>query len=120
MKNVLCIHIKILRGNYFLLISNQLGKLIFSKNCGDLGFTNIKKRTKDAFQSLLLLGTQYLLNLDNNYKLFIKIEGAKKIFLQLIYQKFINLLKSYHFYIFTIKLINKISHNGCRKSYFRK
>ena len=120
MKNILFIHIKILRGNYFLLISNQLGKLIFNKTCGNLGFTNIKKRTKDAFQDLLQNGIQYLLKLDNNYKLFIKIEGSKKKILQLIFQKFISLLKSHNFYIFSVKLINKVSHNGCRKSYFRK
>jgi len=114
------VHIKILRGNFFLLISNQLGELIFDKSCGKLGFKDIQKRTKESFQNLLLLGIQYLLNLDNIYELFIKIEGAKKKNLELIYSQFITILKSYNINIFAVKLINKISHNGCRKSYFRK
>ena len=56
------IHIKVLRGNFFLLISNYLGNLVFKKSCGDLGFKNIQKRSKDAFANLLAIGVQFVLN----------------------------------------------------------
>lgn len=120
MDSLIWVHIKILRGNFFLLISNESGKLIFNKSCGNLGIKNIQKRTKESFQNLLLLGTQYLLNLNENFKVFIKLEGAKKTVLQLIYSNFIKILKNCNINIFSVKLINKISHNGCRKTYFRK
>jgi ribosomal protein S11 len=120
MGKVVFVHIKVLRGNFFLLISNQYKKLIFNKSCGNLGFKNIQKRTKDAFQNLLSLSLQYLLNLSAKNKLFVKIESAKKEVLNQIYNQFLNVLKSYRFDIFAIILIDKISHNGCRKSYFRK
>jgi ribosomal protein S11 len=115
----LFIYIKVLRGNFFLLISNKSGELVFNKSCGNLGFKNIQKRSKEAFQNLLLSGIQYVLNLGNTYKLFISIDGAKKINLQLIYTKFISILKL-HLRIFAVRLINKVSHNGCRQTYFRK
>jgi ribosomal protein S11 len=114
------IHIKVLRGNYFLLISDNSKKLVFNKSCGNLGFKNINKRTKDAFQSLLSVGVQHILNITGNIQLFLKIEGAKKEILQQINNQFFNVLKNYNFKIFIIELINKISHNGCRKVYFRK
>jgi ribosomal protein S11 len=120
MSKVIFIHIKVLRGNFFVLISNQYKKLIFNKSCGNLGFKNIQKRTKDAFQNLLSLSVQYLLNLSTKNKLLVKIETAKREILNQIYNKFLNILKAYKFNIFAVTLINKISHNGCRKSYFRK
>ena len=117
---IIFVHIKILRGNFFLFISNNSGKLILNKSCGNLGIKNIQKRKKESFQNLLLLGVQYLLNLNKLFKLFIKIEGAKKTVLQEIYSIFITNLKIKNIHIFSIKLINKISHNGCRKTYFKK
>ena len=118
-KNIF-VHIKVLRGNFFVLISNQSKKLIFNKSCGNLGFKNIQKRTKDAFQNLLSASLQYLLNLSTKNKILIKIEGTKKDTLNEIHTQFIRVLKSYKFVVFALRLINKISHNGCRKSYFRK
>nr|QFP99036.1 ribosomal protein S11 [Rhizaria sp.] len=120
MNKIIFVHIKILRGNFFLFISNHLGKLIFNKSCGGLGFKNIQKRTEDALHTLLLASLQQLSNLDTTNQLFLKIEGAKKEFLRQINIQFISVLKQYNMNIFTIKLINKISHSGCRKSYFRK
>jgi ribosomal protein S11 len=120
MSKILFVHIKVLRGNFFVLISNQYNKLIFNKSCGNLGFKDIQKRTKDSFQNLLSLSLQYLINLSTNNKLLFKIETAKKEVLNQIYNKFLNVLKFYRFNIFAVMLINKISHNGCRKSYFRK
>jgi ribosomal protein S11 len=120
MSKILFIHIKVLRGNFFILISNQLKKLIFNKSCGNLGFKNIQKRTKDAFQNLLSLTLQYLLNLSTKNKLFLKIDAAKKGVLKQLHNNFISILKSYKFNVFAITLVNKIVHNGCRKSYFRQ
>ena len=120
MKKIIFVHIKIVRGNFFLLVSNNLSELLFNKTCGSLGLKNIEKRTKDAFQKLLSLGVQYILNLETKNDFFIKIEGATKEFLQQIYIQFINTLISYKRTIFAIKLLNKISHNGCRKPYFKK
>lgn len=120
MSKIIFIHVKVLRGNFFVLISNQIKKLIFNKSCGNLGFKNVKKRTKDAFQNLLSLSIQYLLNLNTKNKLLIKIEAVKKEILNQMHNQFISVLKYYGFHIFAITLIDKTSHNGCRKSYFRK
>jgi ribosomal protein S11 len=119
MSKVLFIRIKVLRGNFFLLISNQYRKLIFNKSCGNLGFKNIQKRTKDAYQSVLALGIQYLLKLGVKNKIFIKIEAAKKEVLSKIQNDFVGVLKHYKLNVFAITLLNKVLHNGCRKSYFR-
>jgi ribosomal protein S11 len=120
MDSIIKIHIKILRGNFYLYISDSVGKLMFNKSCGSLGFKNIQKRNKDAFQALLSHGLQYLLHLSLKNSLFIKIEGAKKDSLKQINTQFIDIIKSYDIKIFGIKLVNKIAHNGCRKPYFKK
>jgi len=44
-------------------------------------------------------------------------EGITSSFLYLIQNKFSNVLESNNIKIFSIKLTNKISHNGCRKAY---
>ena len=120
MKNIVFVHLKVLRGNFFLLISNFLGKLVFSKTSGSVGFKNIQKRNKDAFQNLLKLGIQYLLKLNGTNEILLKTEGMTKKILRLIQTKFINILELHKIKIFAIKLVNKISHNGCRKLYFKR
>jgi ribosomal protein S11 len=119
MKKKIFIHIKILRGNFFILISNQYKRLVFNKSCGNLGIKNIQKRTNDAFKNLLYLSVQYLLNLSPKKQLFINIDAAKRVDLTLLNNHFIGVLKSYKFDVVGITISNKISHNGCRKSYFR-
>jgi ribosomal protein S11 len=120
MSKLIFVHIKVLRGNFFVLISNQCKKLLFNKSCGNLGFKNIQKRTKDAFQNLLSLSLQFLLKLSKTNKLFIKIDSAKREVLNQMYNQLISILKTYKFNVFAITLINKVSHNGCRKPYFRQ
>jgi ribosomal protein S11 len=120
MNKIIFVHIKVLRGNFFVLISNQSKELMFNKSSGNLGLKNIQKRSKDAFQSLLSLSLQYLLNLSTKNKILLRLEGIKKEISNQIYNQFASILKSYKFDIFAIILVNKISHNGCRKSYFRK
>ena len=70
MNRLTSVRFKIFRGNIFLLISNFENKLIFNKSCGNLGFKNIEKRSNEAFQILLNVGIQKLLNVDNK-ELFI-------------------------------------------------
>jgi ribosomal protein S11 len=119
MNKIIFIQIKVLRGNFFILISNQYKKLIFNKSCGSLGFKNIQKRSKDAFQNLLAASLQYLLNLNTTNKLLVKIDSSKREILNQIHNQFISVLKLYNFNVFAISLINRVSHNGCRKPYFR-
>jgi ribosomal protein S11 len=120
MNNIIFVFIKVLRGNFFVLISNKTKKLLFNKSSGNLGFKNIQKRSKDSFQSLLHLSIQYLLSLNIKYKLIVKIDAAKKDILKQVNIKFFNVLRYFNINILAITVINKIAHNGCRKSYFRK
>jgi ribosomal protein S11 len=117
----LIVHIKCLRSNFFIIISNTAGNILFSKSSGNLGFTHTKKRTKDAFTDLLALACQYLLQIGSKMKVFLKIEGAiKNIFFKQIDFQLLKLLKLHNINVLGLKLINKISHNGCRKSIRRK
>ena len=115
MNNIIFVYFKNLRGNCFLFISDYSGKLLFSTSCGNIGFKGIKKRTNDAILSLIYVGVQFLLNLKKTKKIFLKIEGGKKEFLSQINIHFVSVLKSYNINFFVFKLINKISHNGCKK-----
>jgi hypothetical protein len=54
MKGLLIIHMRFLRGNVFLLISNEQNKLIFQNSCGSMKANNIAKRDKLPLQELLL------------------------------------------------------------------
>jgi len=115
MNKLIVIYIKILRGNFFISISNNSGKLLWNKTAGNVGFSNIKKRDKEALKALLNAGTQYLTNLEKIDQILIKMEGVKKMFFEQINTYFITSLKQSKIKIFGIKLINKIAHNGCKK-----
>jgi ribosomal protein S11 len=117
----LIIHIKCLRSNFFIIISNTVGNILFSKSSGNLGFKHTNKRTKDAFTELLTSACQYILQVGSKMKVFLKIEGAiKNIFFKQIDFQLLKSLKSNNINVLGLKLINKISHNGCRKSIRRK
>jgi len=120
MKKIIFVHIKILRGNYFLLISDHLQRLIFNKSCGIYGFKNIEKRTSEAFDTLLFSAIHYLNNFDSSNHIYLKIEGASKELLYQISSKFIKYFQNHVVKLCILKLINKVAHNGCRKIYFRK
>jgi len=122
MVKIFFVHIKVFRGNFFLMVSNTLGKLILKKSCGVLGFKNIEKRSKDSFKDLLLNGIEFILslNLDKNHRFFLTIEGAKKEFLKQICVDFLNVLKLCDIKFSAIKLLNKGVHNGCRKPLLSK
>jgi ribosomal protein S11 len=115
------IHIKCLRSNFFIIISNIVGEILFTKTTGSLGFNNIQKRTKDAFSDLLLSASQYVSRLSGNVKVFLKIEGAiKNLLFKQINFKMLQFFKKHNICLIGLRVINKISHNGCRKSIRRK
>lgn len=120
MKKTIFVHIKVLRGNYFLFISDHLQRLVFSKSCGSYGFKNIEKRTIEAFDTLLYSAIHYLNNFDSSNQILLKLEGINKELLFRINSKFIKHFQNYVLRCSILKVINKVAHNGCRKVYFRK
>lgn len=114
MNNILILHIKIFRNNFFLIISNMLGKVLFIRNSGMLGFKNMNKREIETFKIILLSSLKFILTLKKK-KIFLKLEGQKKFFLREIYKQLLNLLNKFNIKILGLSIINKISFNGCRK-----
>jgi hypothetical protein len=115
MSNKLIIHIKLLRNNCFLIISNDLGKILFIKNAGCLGFKNIYKREVEVLTKLLISSTNFILSFSQESFLFLKLEGLKKYTVRIIYKQLHLLLKNYNVRILNLKIVNKVVHNGCRK-----
>jgi ribosomal protein S11 len=121
MIEIFVIHIKFLRGNFIIIISNNAGKILFSKSSGNLGFKNSKKQTKDALNTMLILSSQYILNLDKEKQLFLKIEGVPtNTYYKQINLKLLKILQKHNILLLSLKIINKVSHNGCRKEIHRK
>jgi ribosomal protein S11 len=117
MTNWVLLHIKIYRGNFFFIISNNAGKILFEKTGGNLGFYNITKRKVEVFNELLLLTFKRILIIIGTLNFFIKFEGLKVHYLWTIYKIFIKKLKQQKINILGYKAINKIAHNGCRKKF---
>jgi ribosomal protein S11 len=115
MKNWIVLHVKIYRGNFFIIISNNAGKILFEKTGGNLGFCNIAKRKTEVFNEILLLAFKRIITIIGSLSLFIKFEGLKVSFLWNIYKIFIKKIKQQKINILAYKVINKITHNGCRK-----
>jgi len=114
MKEFISIHIKICRGNFFIIISNKEGKLLFTKNSGNLGYKHITKRSTEALNTLLNLSVKYILSIKEDCHFFIQFEGTKKNYLQEIRKKLIIPLINQQCVIVGFKIRNKIAHNGCR------
>ena len=115
MKNWLILHIKVYRGNFIIIISNNTGRTLLEKTSGNLGFNNITKRKLEVFNELLLLAFKRVLISMGSLNLFIKFEGLKSQYLWNIYKLFIKKLRKQKINIIGYKIINKIAHNGCRK-----
>jgi len=115
MKQLYTIHIKVCRGNFFFIVSNGVGHVLFVKSSGTVGYTNINKRSNEAFTTLMKIGLNYLLIIKEDITLFIKLEGTKKINMYNIRKKFLKPLIKKKIKILGFKVINKIGHNGCRK-----
>jgi hypothetical protein len=63
----------------------------------------------------LLLAFKRILTIIGNLSIFIKFEGIKASFLWNIYKIFIKKIKQQKINVLAYKVINKITHNGCRK-----
>ena len=112
---MIVVNIKSLRSNFFLTVSNNLGKVIFLKSSGIANFKNIEKRTNDAFIALLDNIIQYLIHLKTKNFIFLKLEGLSKKNLKQIYDYFIKILNIQNIKFAGFKILNKVAHNGCRK-----
>lgn len=114
MVNLLIVHIKLYRSNYFLIISDNWGKILFTKNSGSLGFKNMQKRSIEAFNHLLLITVKSIL-VYNNCLVFLKLDGINKNSLKAIYVQILKFLKKYKINIIGFKMVYNIPYNGCRK-----
>lgn len=115
MNTLLILHIKVFRNNYYLILSDSWGKVLWTKNSGMMGFKNTTKRSIDAFKSVLFGVFKYIFYLKAKKKIFLKIEGSKKNILREIYKQFLKMLNKYKVQVLGLIIINKIAFNGCRK-----
>jgi len=116
MQHSLIIHIKLYRGNYFIVISDRFGKVFFTKSSGNLGFKHIQKRSTEAFDALIAEAIKFLLGVENP-SVYLKLEGVQKKVLKEIHLQFLNIIKKYKINVLGFKVINKIPHNGCKKKF---
>lgn len=107
------VHIKMYKSNFFCIVSNTSGKVVFTKNSGDIGFSNIQKRSVQALINLLEISLKEILVLKKRY-IFLKFEGFKVNALKDVYKYLIVFLKKNNIGIIGFKRIYKISYNGCR------
>lgn len=115
MNILLILHIKVFRNNYYLILSDSVGKVLFTKNSGMMGFKNTTKRSIEAFNSILFEVFKKIFYLKAKKKIFLKIEGSKKYILREIYKQFLKMLNKYNIQTLGLVIVNKIAFNGCRK-----
>jgi ribosomal protein S11 len=115
MNNLLIVHIKILRNNYYVILSNTLGKILYTKSCGIYNFKNIQKRNIESFKIIILDIFKYISQENFNNKIFFKIDGSKKNILREIYKQIFFFINKYKIKILGLIITNKIAFNGCRK-----
>ena len=101
------------KSNFFCIVSNISGQVIFIKNSGVIGFSNIQKRSVQAFISLLEISLKEILLLKKKY-IFVKFEGFKVSTLKDAYKYLIIFLKKNNLVVIGFKRVYKITHNGCR------
>lgn len=75
-KNSTSLHIKIYKSNFFLIVSNNIGRVLFKSSSGNLGFKNIQKRGIEALISLLEVSLKKILLLKKQ-DFFLKLDGVK-------------------------------------------
>lgn len=110
----LLVHIKVYKNNFFIIISNVYGKVLFSKSSGILGFKNIHKRSSEAFSTICISAFTFIIRSQVSF-LFLKYEGIHLRVLRSITNQFMSFFKKYRVTILGFKVVNKIPHNGCRK-----
>lgn len=115
MNNFVTVHIKVCRSNYFLIISDRVGKVLFTKSCGNLGLKNIQKRSPEGLNLVVQEIFKFILSCGSKNYFLIKLEGSKNPILRKIYKQFLIFSKKCVILIIGICIVNKISHNGCRK-----
>jgi ribosomal protein S11 len=106
-------HFKMYKSNFFFIVSNRSGQVIFTKNSGSLGFSNIQKRSTEALNSLLEISFKKILLLKKKY-IFLRFEGLKASLLKDVYKHFILFSKKNSIVLIGFRRISKIPHNGCR------
>lgn len=113
MTEIRIVHIKSSRNNFFIIISDSKGKVLFSKNAGSIGFKNNLKRTVEALNKLLIEAVQFSAN-QRKLNFFFKLDALDAKMLEILYKQTINNFKKLNIQILGFKIINKIPHNGCR------
>jgi ribosomal protein S11 len=113
------VHIKVYNRNFFMVVSNSLGKLLFVKNSGIAGFKNTEKNSPEAISAMFLGVLKLIVQLKKN-AIFLKLEGVPEDVLSIIYKQVISFFKKYKLYVVGFKVLNKIAHNGCRKKKKKK
>lgn len=114
MDNILIIHIKIYRSNFFFVVSDGLGQVVFLKHSGNFGLKNIQKRTLDALNTILLVTIKFVLGLKRQ-AIYFKLECLNKEALQVIYKQLFFFFKKTSLNIIGFKVATRLVHNGCRK-----
>lgn len=112
MNSLLIVHVIVYKSNFFLTISTNLGKILLSLNSGCLGFKDIKKRTPEALNKILLFSIDFLSQFPTDSFILLKFENMKKNEFKKAYKLFVKKLK---FSFLGFKCLIKIPHNGCRK-----
>jgi len=108
MKSLLLVHIKVLKSNFFLIISIGLGQVLLNISSGSLGFKNIQKRSLVAFNKLLAFGVEFISCYKNTNLITFKFENLKKVILYNIYKLFLKKLKKG---FIGFEIVNKIPHS---------
>lgn len=108
MKSLLLVHIKVLKSNFFLIISRGLGQVLLNISSGCLGFKNIQKRSLVAFNKILGFGIEFISCYKNTNWITFKFENLKKAVLYNIYKLFLKKLKKG---FIGFEIANKIPHS---------
>jgi ribosomal protein S11 len=111
---ILILHIKKYLNNFFIIISNHKGNVVFFRSAGMLGFKNIQKRSQEVAIVAYRAAGMYLSSIQNA-QIFIKLEGMPLAISIRIRKLLFTTLKARNLRVQCILVVNKIPHNGCRK-----
>ena len=120
MNNLLIVHIKILRNNYYVILSNTLGKILYTKSCGIYNFRNIQKKNIESFKIIILDVFKNISQKNETKQIFLKIDGSKKNVLREIYKQIFFFVTKYKIKILGLIITNTTAFNGCRKKIIKK
>jgi len=112
----LIIYFKVYKNNLFISITNSFGLILKVINSGCLGFKHSKKRTIISYNLVLSYCSKFIYFWYQDLYIFFKIAGIQKTFLQKLYLNFYTSIKVKNLWCLGFKIINKVSHGGCRIS----